>query len=287
MLPKTDNGGTSNPRFCEFDDGVTRLVRWHKSGSKCLYRSSHGPKSCFNEFVASNVGRLIGAPVLGASVVFVSKQVISGDDSDYGAVPGFHSGVQKISGNNFAIKGDNNAEYDKNTVYRDIGKVANKDQLTAAAVLLAWLRIGDHAMDPDTEGVPAWDNGVFIESCTDSGTQIERYVLVDLEDAFGSAEWTLRTLCDEKEAYILPKHLKVHLASLSEDRRNAAFQNLGTLDEAAIRDCFSSYPEEWCGTAERERAIEWTLSRARLLGRWCALNNHFVEVKYDRLGRYP
>jgi len=287
MLPKTGGGGTSNPRFCEFDDGITRLVRWHKSGPKSLYQFSHGPKSCFNEFVASKLSLLIGAPVLTASVVFVSRKVISKDDSAYGAVPGFHSGVPKISGSDFAIKDQQSAKYDKNATYRDISKVANMDELTAAAVLLAWLRIGDHAMDPDREGVPEWDNGVFIESRIECGAQIERYVLVDLEDAFGTAEWTCQTLGDEKGSYVLPKHLKEHLEKLSEDTRNAAFQKLGTLEEVAIRECFSSYPEEWCGTVERERAIEWTLLRARLLGRWFALNNCTVEVNYDPLTRYP
>lgn len=160
-------------------------------------------------------------------------------------------------------------------------------QLTAAAVFLAWLRIGDYAMDPGPEGVPDWDNSVFIESCVDHGDTTERYVLTDLENAFGTAEWTYHTLCDERDAYVLPKHLKEHLESLGEDMRNVAFQKLGTLDEAAIRECFSSYPEEWCGTVDRERVIEWTLVRARLLGRWFALNNYTVEVKYDPRTRYP
>jgi hypothetical protein len=67
---------------------------------------------------------------------------------------------------------------------------------------------------------------------------------------------------------------------------------LGALEEAAIRSCFASYPEEWCGQAEREQAIDWTILRARLLGKWFRLNEHdcAVEIQHDandRAARYP
>jgi hypothetical protein len=283
-------GGTSTPRFCECDDGITRLVRWHKPGPKGLYRTSHGPKSCFNEFVASRLGGLIDAPVLRADVVYVPRVVITPQEAALGAVPGFHCGAQKMEGRDFATKLP-----DGRYSYLPISKIANTSQLTAAAVLLAWLRIEDYAMDAGSERVPKWDNSVFFESRIENGTEIERYVLVDLENAFETAEWSYRewgrrTLCDPKHEHVLPEHLKRHLETLSEETRNAAFQKLGALDEAAIRECFSSYPEEWCGTAEREQAVEWTLVRARLLGRWFKLNNYTVEINYDpdnRATRYP
>lgn len=62
-LPGRPVNGGSEPRFYEFDDGVTRLVKWHPS--------KHGAKACYNELVASRIGQLIGAPILRGCIVFV------------------------------------------------------------------------------------------------------------------------------------------------------------------------------------------------------------------------
>ena len=111
-----------------------------------------------------------------------------------------------------------------------------------------------------------------------TGSTSKRYVLVDLENAFGTAEWNYhewshRALPDPKDTFVLPKHLRDHLNTLGQDARAKAFGILGALNEADIRNFFTGYPEEWCGTAEREQAIEWTILRARLLGRWFQLND--------------
>src|SRR5216683_1851426 len=97
LLPERPDG-TSKARWCQCDDGVERLVKWHKSGPKTMYHSSHGPKTCFNEFVASRLGLLIGAPVLRTSVIFVPPSVIEEHDWHEGAVPGFQCGITRISG---------------------------------------------------------------------------------------------------------------------------------------------------------------------------------------------
>jgi hypothetical protein len=55
-LPGKPANGGSQPRFYDFDDGVTRLVKW--------WPSPHGNKACFNELVASRLGQLIDAPIL-------------------------------------------------------------------------------------------------------------------------------------------------------------------------------------------------------------------------------
>ena len=45
-LPGKPADGGSRPRFYEFDDNVTRLVKW--------FPSPHGTKPCFNELVVAN-----------------------------------------------------------------------------------------------------------------------------------------------------------------------------------------------------------------------------------------
>lgn len=118
---KPPNGG-SNPRFYDFDDGVTRLVKWHPS--------PHGAKACYNELIASRLGQLVDAPILRGSVVFVADDVIPDEHrKDGGAKEGFHFGVARVPGQNF-----------KEAHYTDI---QNHSELPMAAAFLAWLNVGD------------------------------------------------------------------------------------------------------------------------------------------------
>jgi hypothetical protein len=284
----TARGATSEPRFCECDDGITRLIRWHKPGPKWLYNTSHGPKACFNEFVASRLGSLIGAPVERASVVHVPSDVISSLDARSGAIAGLHCGVRRMTGSDYAIKLPSGEH-----AYRDLDLIVNANQFAEAVVLMAWLRIEDHAMDVGTGA--DWDNSVFLETVGEGDAIRERYVLTDLENAFGTAEWSYRewdyrALPGPESSHPLPLHLAQALAKLDTTILAKAFQRPVTLSEAAVRECFSSCPEEWCALDERDRALDWTLVRARLLGRWCAMNGRIVEIwrdPCDRTARYP
>lgn len=53
--------GASNPRVCDFDDMVLRVVKWHPS--------IHGLTSTYSELVASRLGQLIEAPVVRGMVM--------------------------------------------------------------------------------------------------------------------------------------------------------------------------------------------------------------------------
>lgn len=151
------------------------------------------------------------------------------------------------------------------------------------ALFLAWLQIEDHAMDI-SNGAPAYDNGVFFERI---GTNGERYVLLDLEHAFGTPEWTAASLRPAASDFVLPKHLKVYLEALSEAKRSELFATLATIDESDIRRCFEGYPSGWCGTVDKERARDWAFERARLLGRWSMLDGHTVRIVDDTSRQYP
>src|SRR5260370_20599301 len=68
-LPGKPANGGSNPRFYDFDDGVTRLVKWHPSG--------HGAKACYNELITSRLCQLLWAPILRGGVFFFGHFIIS------------------------------------------------------------------------------------------------------------------------------------------------------------------------------------------------------------------
>jgi hypothetical protein len=96
-LPGKPIDGGSQPRFYEFDDAVTRLVKWSPS--------PHGNKACFNELVASRLGQLIDAPILRGIIVYVSDEIIPMDHRAEGAKPGFHFAVTRMPGENFVAPG--------------------------------------------------------------------------------------------------------------------------------------------------------------------------------------
>lgn len=264
--------------WCEFDDGVQRLVKWHRSGPKSLYKFSHGPKTCFNELISARLGLLVGAPVLRASVVFVPNEIISKDDWDRGALPGLHCGLTRVEGRD--IPGKDSTGVPINV---DLGSVVNQNELGIAAVFLAWLQIEDHAMDISSGDVPTYDNGVFLQR-VESG---ERYILLDLEHAFATPEWTWATLRPSRDPFVLPRHLKEHLEALGADQLSELFQRLERIDEANIAECFEEYPSEWCGAVDREQARSWTFERARWLARWFRLDGYAIRIDDYPSRRYP
>jgi hypothetical protein len=254
--------GSSNPIFCEFDDEITRIVRFHRGPKP--NRFSHGAKSCFNEFIASRLGELFGAPVTHPAVVCVPQHVISPAAATTGAISGLHLGSRKMHGIDLSSRFDNSADLDTN---------ANSDRLLKAAVLLTWLFIEDHAMYDD-EKVPQWDNGGFLEY---DGSD-KRYVLVDLEHAFGTPEWRKESLCDPRTSFILPNRFATNLANLPPEDLQATFNQLASLNAANVISCFQGYPIHWCSQEERDAAIKWLENRRQHLTAGIRLSGYSIEV---------
>jgi hypothetical protein len=228
-LPGRPINGGSKPRFYQFDDDVTRLVKWHPS--------PHGAKACYNELVASRIGQLLGAPILRGAVVYVPDEIIPGDHRADGAHPGFHFAVARMEGENF-VPAQHYAE------------IENSSQLPFAAVHLAWLAIGDQ------EG----HNQYLQRSESSAGTSRRRvrFMLIDMGFTFGSPAWTAGSVAAAHTSYQLPRHLA---EKLSAAKLQPALDVVGSISEADIRSCFHDVPEEWNVTdAERDAAIRRALT---------------------------
>lgn len=210
---KPRNGG-SNPRFYEFDDGTIKLVKWHPS--------THGPKACYNEIVASRLAQLIDAPMLRGGVVFVADEIIPDDHKSF-AAEGFHFGITKMRGENFVPDRD----------YRNIG---NLTELATAVVLLHWLRIGDQ------QGHNQFLERVISEDEWSLKEIGQRFRIVDAGFMFESANWDMASLTVPPSPYVAPDHL---MQQVSDSDLRDAVDTLASVDDADIRACFHSVPSEW------------------------------------------
>jgi hypothetical protein len=220
-LPGKPVNGGSRPRFYDFDDGVTRLVKWHPS--------PHGSKACYNELVASRLGQLIDAPILRGIVVYVPDEIIPADHRAEGATPGFHFGMTRMLGENFVAPGH----------YDDI---ANKSELPAAGVHLSWLAIGDQqGHNQYLQRLEYEENGVIKKT--------KRFKLIDMGQMFGDFNWTAGSITNVHTTYKLPAHLVGHLTKAN---LAAAIDQLKALDNAAIQECFHDCPDSW-GISEADR----------------------------------
>lgn len=218
------NGG-SKPRFYDFDDGVTRLVKWHPS--------VHGDKACFNELVASRLGQLIGAPILRGSVVYVPAEIIPADHQADGAQPGFHFAVTRMDGENFVPT-------------QHYAEIENASELPMAAVHLGWLAVGDQ------EGHNQYLQRLEIKRDGYPPTTTKRFKLIDMGQMFGHFSWTAATAGAAHTAYKLPTHLA---GALTLAKLQPAMVALRAVSPDAIRDCFMDCPEEWnIPTADKEAA---------------------------------
>lgn len=209
-LPGTPANGGSNPRFYDFDDGVTRLVKWHPS--------QHGTKACYNELVASRLGQLIGSPILRGGVVYVPSDIIPADHKVFGATGGFHFGVFRMAGTNFLPASH----------YTDID---NASELPFAAVFLAWLAVGDQ------EG-----HNQFLQQMEVAGTITKLFKLVDMGFMFGTPNWSAPGVGNVHTSYRIPLHLA---AQLSMAKLTPAIKALQVISDADIGECFDDYPEDW------------------------------------------
>jgi hypothetical protein len=224
------NGG-SNPRFYEFDDRVTRLVKWHPSG--------HGAKACYNELVASRLGQLIDAPMLRGIVVYVPDEVIPAEHKAIGAKQGFHFAVTRLVGENFVPA-------------RHYSEIENSTELPTAAVLLAWLTVGDQ---------DGHNQYLQRETRDEEGKAkpTKLFLLVDMGQMFRSFNWTAENIAGPPAAYTIPPHIadKIIMPSLV-----PVMAKLRSITDNDIRACFTDRPEEWGipdadATAGANRVIAW------------------------------
>jgi hypothetical protein len=210
---KPENGG-SNPRFYEFDDRVTRLVKWHPS--------VHGPKACYNELVASRLGQLIDAPILRGIVVYVPGDVIPADHKAFGAKGGFHFAVTRLIGENYVPA-------------RHYAEIENAAELPTAATLLAWLAVGDQETH----------NQYLQKETRDEhgkAKETKLFLLVDMGQMFGTCSWAAGSVETPPAAYALPGHIADKLTS---EMLKPAVDQLRKVSDSEIRVCFADRPEEW------------------------------------------
>jgi hypothetical protein len=186
-LPGKPVNGGSQPRFYDFDDGVTRLVKWHPS--------RHGSKACYNELIASRLGQLIDAPILRGIVVYVPDEIIPADHRADGATPGFHFAVTRMLGENFIAPGH-------------YAEIENSLQLSAAAVHLAWLAVGDQqGHNQYLQRLEYEEHGVLKKT--------KRFKLIDMGQMFGDWNWSAASVAAVHTSYQLPIHLVPHLTIAS------------------------------------------------------------------------
>jgi hypothetical protein len=228
---RPQNGG-SNPRFYDFDDGVTRLVKWHPS--------RHGAKASYNELVASRLGQLVGAPILRGAVVYVPDEIIPDDHRADGAVAGFHFGVARMEGENFVP-----------TMH--YAEIENAAELPAAAVFLAWLAVGDQ------EGHNQYLQRLEVRQQAGPAKATKRFRLIDMGQMFGSFAWDAHNVLPVHDAYALPSHLRERTTWA---KLEPAMDELRAVADEAIQNCFIDYPTVWDVTEESSTRAHRTTTRA-------------------------
>ena len=231
-LPGKPKNGGSNPRFYEFDDGVKRLVKWHPS--------NHGAKACYNELLASRLGQLIGAPILRGMVVYVPDAILPADHRNDGAKQGFHFGVTHMDGENFIPA-------------QHLADIENKKQLPSAAILLAWLSVGDQeGHNQFLQRLTQTVNGVTLDK--------KHYRLIDMGQAFGNWAWTASTVKPVHTSYKLPAHLEQNLSVAA---LKPIMAELEAVSDEAITSCASDRPEDWKVTDDEVQAVCQRICAAR------------------------
>lgn len=232
-LPGVVQNGGSSPRFYDFDDGVPRLVKWHPS--------SHGPKVCFNELVASRLAQLIDVPLLRGCVVYIPDAVIPPDHRAF-AKPGFNFGVYRMKGGNFIAD-------------KHLATIHNLDEFPIAAAHLAWLQVADQEYHNQYKQE--------VEDPADPKNIKYLYRLADMGFIFGvgnNGSWTAATL-GKLDAYRLPRHLA---DNVKVDQMAAAVSEIEKVAEDDIRSCFEDVPSDWgIDAADIAGAVQWVIA-ARL-----------------------
>src|SRR5215217_6012202 len=201
--PQGEAGG-SGAHFCDFDDEVIRLVKWHPS--------VHGITATYSELVASRLGQLIEAPVVRGMVVHVDPDLLPPGLQDKGAQP-FHVGFTHLEGQDFT-----EADYDA---------IDNKLSLPRAAVQLAWLQIEDQQGHNQylyrTEQVLP-DN---------TRRKKSHFIVIDQAAMGGAHDWSGQDLRPDA-AYSLPAPL---IRRVSMNDVEPILVHLNSIEEEDIRSC--------------------------------------------------
>ena len=208
--------GASNPRVCDFDDMVLRVVKWHPS--------VHGLTSTYSELAASRLGQLIEAPVIRGTVTYVEPALLPPEMTSQAAQPvtqPFHVGFTYSPGEDF--KED------------DYAKIKNTPALPAAAVQLAWLQIADQ------EGHNQYLYQLEQVLPDKTTRKMNHFIIVDQAAICGAHDWSNAHLQPEAE-YNLPPHLR---SKVSLDDIEPVLEDVMSLKEEDIRSCFNSHPSDW------------------------------------------
>jgi hypothetical protein len=235
VLPGTLENGGSKPRVCRFDDRVKRVVKWHPS--------RHGLTATYSELVASRLGQLVGAPTLRGSIVYVDHVLLPPDIGSWVTQP-FHVGFTYMPGSNFRQK--------------DFEFLDNRGALPSAAVLLAWLQMGDH------DGRNEYLRRVEEETRDGETIRKKEYFLIDQSAILGIDDWSNAGFGKSDQGYELPKGLRKQIYF---DEVERVLEGLGEVEEGEITSCLEHYPDEW-GIDPRavERLSGFLLDRRRYLG---------------------
>lgn len=220
--------GASGAQFCDFDDEIIRLCKWHPS--------VHGLTATYSELVASRLGQLIEAPVVRGTIVYVDPDLLP--EPQGGEVQPFHVGFTHLDGQDFS-----EADYDA---------IDNKVALPRAAVQLAWLQIEDQQ-----------GHNQYLyrtEQVLPDSTRRKKneFVIIDQAAMCGAHDWSAQDL-QPAAAYTLPASLVSRIAM---EDVEPVLEELGTVDEDEIRSCFDSHPDGWGITDSLvDKASEFVLER--------------------------
>lgn len=235
LLPWVPEDGGSQPRVCDFDDMVIRLVKWHPS--------SHGLTASYSELVASRIAQLTEAPVIRGNIVYVDPVLLPSALRDRVRQP-FHVGFTYSPGHNFREA--------------DYTGIQNSAALPAAAVHLAWLQVEDQR---------GHNQYLYqLEQVLPDKTTRRMNHFVSIDQAFlcGTPDWSTASLDRPEASYELPAHLKSRVSMSSVER---LIELVRSIDEGTIRSCFDFYPESWSIPPDSvERLTDFVLRRRQHLG---------------------
>ena len=236
VLPVNLQNGGSKPRVCKFDDKVSQLVKWHPS--------IHGLTATYSELVASRLGQLINAPVIRGAIVRVAKDLLP-PGIDQMVDQEFHIGFTYVNGKNFT--------------FQDYPGLANGGSLPSAAVLLAWLHMGDHDHHSKNKFMRQFQS----EDNEGETINIKEFVLIDLSAIYGLDDWNSCLFGSPEKEYVLPQHF---CERINLDDASAVVQQVVGLEEEEIISCLDFYPDEWRINAEAvKRLAGFLLDRRRHL----------------------
>jgi hypothetical protein len=232
--PYSLSNGGSDPRVCDFDDMVQRVVKWHPS--------NHGFTATYSELISSRLGQLIEAPIVRGTVVYVDRRLLPPEVAGRVGQP-YHLGFTYSAGRNFSEA--------------DYANIQNPPALPAAAVLLAWLQVADQ----ESHNQYLYQLERVLPDRTTR--KMNHFILVDQAAICGTWDWRDADLQPDA-AYDLPPHLK---SRVSMDDLEPVVETLSSIEEQDVRTCLDAYPDGWGITPEHvDKITGYLLDRRNHLG---------------------